>query len=125
MKVLTKELSGLALNWAVAKAKGWKDYPEDCVEAGRFWHTQPERAPFDPVIPKETWQPAYKWEHGGPIIEREVVQLEPHFTPEKGSYWAAWIKQQRNDGSTPLIAAMRCFVASKLAEEIDVPEELL
>lgn len=62
MKVLTKELSGPALNWAVAKAKGWKDYPEGCVEAGRFWHTQPERAPFDPVVPKEVWQPAYKWE---------------------------------------------------------------
>jgi hypothetical protein len=28
-------------------------------------------------------------------------------------------------GDTPLIAAMRCYVASKLGEEIDIPEELL
>jgi hypothetical protein len=28
-------------------------------------------------------------------------------------------------GHTPLIAAMRCYVASKLGEEIDVPEELI
>ena len=28
-------------------------------------------------------------------------------------------------GPTPLIAAMRCFVASKLGDEVDVPDELI
>ncbi len=28
-------------------------------------------------------------------------------------------------GPTPLIAAMRCYVASKLGDEVDIPEELL
>lgn len=28
-------------------------------------------------------------------------------------------------GPTPLIAAMRCFVASRLGDEIEIPEELL
>lgn len=28
------------------------------------------------------------------------------------------------DGTTPLIAAMRCYVASKLGDVVDVPEEL-
>jgi hypothetical protein len=27
-------------------------------------------------------------------------------------------------GPTPLIAAMRCYVASKLGDEVDIPEEL-
>ena len=27
--------------------------------------------------------------------------------------------------ATPLIAAMRCYVASKLGEEVDVPDELI
>ena len=27
-------------------------------------------------------------------------------------------------GPTPLIAAMRCYVASKLGDEVDVPDEL-
>jgi hypothetical protein len=27
-------------------------------------------------------------------------------------------------GPTPLIAAMRCYVASRLGDEVDVPEEL-
>lgn len=28
-------------------------------------------------------------------------------------------------GPTPLIAAMRCYVASKLGDEVEIPEELL
>jgi hypothetical protein len=28
-------------------------------------------------------------------------------------------------GPTPLIAAMRCYVASKLGDEVEVPDELL
>jgi hypothetical protein len=28
------------------------------------------------------------------------------------------------EGPTPLIAAMRCYVASKLGDYIDIPEEL-
>jgi hypothetical protein len=28
------------------------------------------------------------------------------------------------DGPTPLIAAMRCYVASKMGDEIELPEEL-
>ncbi len=31
---------------------------------------------------------------------------------------------QINHGPTPLIAAMRCYVASKLGDEIEIPEEL-
>lgn len=27
--------------------------------------------------------------------------------------------------NTPLIAAMRCYVASKLGDDVDVPEELV
>jgi hypothetical protein len=28
-------------------------------------------------------------------------------------------------GPTPLIAAMRCYVASKMGDEVDVPDELV
>ena len=28
-------------------------------------------------------------------------------------------------GPTPLIAAMRCFAASRLGDEVDVPDELV
>jgi len=29
------------------------------------------------------------------------------------------------EGTTPLIAAMRCYVASKLGDEVDIPTELI
>ena len=46
--------------------------------------------------------------------------------------WKAWIspsaywmsKRFISEGETRLIAAMRCFVASKLGDEVEVPDEL-
>jgi len=47
--------------------------------------------------------------------------------PEIKARWVAALPwpNRFNFGPTPLIAAMRCFVASKLGDEVDVPEELL
>lgn len=92
----TSELSGAALDWAVAKAIG----------------------EYKPVaVPNYSTD----WAQGGPLIEREKIAV-----------WATtdgW-KAQRSDTSnittapTPLIAAMRCYVASKLGEEVEIPKEL-
>lgn len=57
------------------------------------------------------------WAEGGPIIERERM----HLIPSAGRWHAA---PQHGPGSgtgpTPLIAAMRAFVASKLGEEVEL-----
>ena len=92
----TSELTGAALNWAVHYVEGL---------AGVF-------APVNYC----------KWEHGGPIIEREMIEL----VPQSDSLWDAMYRGQHipNDGPTPLIAAMRCYVASKLGDEIEIPKEL-
>ena len=74
------------------------------------------------------------WAQGGPIVEREKIDL---FT-EKQSHaesWCASMARYQNEvrlvgwrlhqyGPTPLIAAMRCFCASRLGDEVEVPEEL-
>ena len=98
----TSELTGAALDWAVAKAIG--DYKPVAV-------------------------PHYStdWSQAGPIIERENIGLvcqQPEST-QRCAY------RQTPDGEvfyyygpTPLIAAMRCYVASKLGDEVDVPKEL-
>lgn len=102
MKVKISELIGPALDWAVAKCEGW--------ESG--------------------WRPSCQhnfstdWFHGGPIIEREMISV---MWDTGNSCWNAdcdhgiivvsW-------GPTPLIAAMRCYVASKLGDKVEVPEEL-
>jgi hypothetical protein len=68
------------------------------------------------------------WEQGGPIIEREGITIT-HYGNDWEDAWSArkgdghW-KGKETYGPTPLIAAMRCYVASKLGDEIDVPEEL-
>ena len=69
------------------------------------------------------------WSEAGPIIEREEISISREF--HSGSVeWAAWTPAPIRDdaeafgyGPTPLIAAMRCYVASKLGDEIDVPVE--
>jgi len=66
------------------------------------------------------------WAQGGPIIEKEEIQLSS--SPHSEGYW--WYAQCMGStkefaGPTPLIAAMRCYVASKLGDEVDVPEGLL
>ncbi len=126
MKIRTSELIGPALDWAVAKCEG----DTECVQ-------------FSPLASsKHYFAPSKKWSQGGPIIEREGIPIRKH---SSGTWYAhmnlgdgeraqwhkhEWVtskvqKQVRFDGPTPLIAAMRCYVASKLGDEVDVPEELL
>jgi len=117
----TSELIGSALDWAVAKAQGWTDYPSDSIECGSKWHCDPENTPFGRVMGKDHFKPSTDWAQGGPIIERE--KITPHADDDD---WVAqaWKLVITESGPTPLIAAMRCYVASKLGDEIDIPEEL-
>lgn len=67
------------------------------------------------------------WSQGGPIIEREGIGLNKrneHYLNEV--FWQAsyWKKIEMYAGPTPLIAAMRCYVASKLGDVVDVPNEI-
>jgi len=102
MIIKTMDLTGAALDWAVAKCEGsayhgpaWTKYSTD-------------------------------WSQGGPIIERERIAVKANgygwwFARVGGDFGQGeWVR-----GDTPLIAAMRCYVASKLGNEIDVPDELI
>lgn len=128
MKIKTSELTGPALDYAVAKANAWVDYPIDSVERGEIWHTQPAKAPFGMMLRKTAFRPSTNWAQGGPIIEREKMDISHH----EGLWGANWIRQLGEDGDgyraygpTPLIAAMRCYVASKLGDEVEILEELI
>ncbi len=75
------------------------------------------------------WEPSTNWNQGGPIIEREWLELS-HWT-NKSNENKRWNCIQYNlptpvscDGPTPLIAAMRCYVTSKLGREVEIPDEL-
>ena len=75
--------------------------------------------------------PSTDWAHAGPIIERERITLRTNACVP--GHWAAYIDfgssstavKARQSGPTPLIAAMRCYVASMFGDEVEIPEELL
>jgi hypothetical protein len=103
----TSELTGAALDWAVAKCEG-------------LLH--------DDGTASDYWQPSELWEQGGPIIDHHIDQLTRARINLTTVEWEA--VAQGNDqctatGPTSLIAAMRCYVASKLGDEIEIPKELL
>lgn len=150
MKIKTSELTGPALDWAVAKLEGGTVKPSSCSRC----HYYEERQGLDDAIqychhPKmdfmdgssaDSWSSDYKthkacpisdltpatystdWAQGGPLIESAGIAIS--FGPQ----WTAVHNQRLGRcyyGPTPLTAAMRCFVASKLGDEIEIPEELL
>jgi hypothetical protein len=74
-------------------------------------------------IPERGWQPPYSddWTYGGPIIEREGISvMEWEIPNDAGMNWSArnLTANIHMDGPTPLIAAMRAYVASKFGDEV-------
>ena len=106
----TSELIGSALDWAVAKCEGY------IGDSNSWLHKATLEEGED-----GSFHPSTDWAQGGPIIEREIARLED--LGDKG--WEACGFGFVAMGDSPLIAAMRCYVASKLGNEVDIPEELL
>lgn len=125
----TSELTGAALDWAVAMCEGLLAFG---------YRTDGERfAVEDSDGQVEGFMPSTDWADGGPIVEREGISIESQtMRGADGKFaWCAALTHEDNEfdgiaraeeyGPTPLIAAMRCYVASKLGDEVDVPEVCL
>lgn len=124
MKIKTCELQGPALDYVVAKIEEheWR-YPWMLEQDGYATWVSAERGWGNP-------HPCYStdWAAGGPIIEREQIVLRLGSAPSE-QYWAAFChttptRLSQNTGTTPLIAAMRCYVANKIGDEVEVPDAL-
>ena len=127
----TSELTGAALDWAVAKCEG-------ALGRVELELVNNEWAVFIPDLGCY-FEPSTDWSQGGPIVERKNIHVlapivrriakERHAFPVE--YHRAMIQRDENElaihgkGPTPLTAAMRCYVASELGDEVDVPEELV
>lgn len=146
MKVKTAELTGAALDLAVSRASN----PKGRDGCGGF-ERDAEGFLFDPLN-ECRYSPSTDWAQGGPIIERESITIicaEVFDSDCKGLWRKLWAAEQGGQhspyecyedqhyapryeidassccyGPTPLIAAMRCYVASKLGAEIEIPDEL-
>jgi hypothetical protein len=102
MRVKASGLTGAALDWAVAKCE---------EERTGVWATVPS-APY-----------STNWALGGPIIEREGISWHCGNITKWHAY--GYGSTEDSSGPTPLIAACRCFVSSRLGDEVDVPDVLL
>jgi hypothetical protein len=127
MKIAVSALIGPALDWAVAVCEE-KPIRHDPAARGRtadggywVWPGVPAMR-----IGKE-YSPSTNWAQGGPIIAREFIALNGGQEPcasmqievADGVFLALdWIEGR---GTTPLIAAMRCYVASRLGGEVEIP----
>lgn len=123
MKHKTSELEGALLDAAVALADGR-------VEGTSLWFRL-EAGVSVPYMDRDRydrWWPSTSWQQAGPIIERERIATIPYdeemgLEKEAHLVWGAHVGQQdhwidtslhyaNGSGSTPLIAAMRAYVAS-------------
>lgn len=105
--VKVSEVSGVVLDWLVAKCEWvqWTFEASTVVEIIRDCRYSTD------------------WAQGGLIIERELDML----VKQDSGQWLASVPNPKVAwylGPTPLIAAMRCYVASKLGETVEVPDEL-
>ena len=124
-KVKVSEAIGPALDWLVAKVEGYLRGEPGAwqVDLSTLSSHMPIPMPFP-----RSYSPTTRWSQGGPIIEREKINLncgDDTWGVAEGVWEAAHPKSTNvSFGPTPLIAAMRCYVASKLGDEPEVPEEL-
>ena len=127
MLIKVSEASGVVLDWMVAKCEGVNPY----MRHGRLvW--MPRGVLFG-IIRKDPQPVAYSTDpsQSFPIIDREQIATTTQHGCRGMELWMASLVLPNDNGviiqwgPTMPIAAMRCFVASKMGEEVDVPEELL
>lgn len=118
VEVKTIDLTGAALDWAVAHCEGEVvEYIDDGITRTLLRQSSGR------------YTPSTNWAQGGPIIEREWLDVTPW--PNESDEDIRWQCNQHDVtdccfyGPTPLIAAMRCYVAAKWNDVVTVPEVLL
>lgn len=116
MKIRVSEASGAVLDWLV----------ENADLRGRLENTEQRASITNRNIRlRHEWSPSVNWAQGGPIIERHPIQVGLDYRTETFVAFSQNGVSQVSFGPTPLIAAMRCYVASKLGDTVEVPEELV
>jgi hypothetical protein len=109
MQVKTSELNGNALDWAVAKCeKHPSRHTVDVFDFNDYF-----------------FNPSTDWSQGGPIIECEKLRLTPHKSGWSVEVWDLGTLLHMGVGKTPLIAAMRCYVASKFGDTVEIPDQFM
>lgn len=129
MKIQTKELTGVALDFSVAVAFGWRcERPQD----GQFIDHDDHRwlAGYHRHAPSASFSPSTNWAHGGLLVDAFDINVgrARNVTWAEGVFYAV---ARASDlvateyGETKLIAICRAVVACRLGDEVEVPDELV
>lgn len=114
MKITPDKMDALALDWSVGQCEKRKLYLAKSkrlmtANYGSFNHRH--GAPW--------YEPSSNWLQGGRIIKEQRIGVFPTHDA-----WAAGMQ----NGPTPLIAAMRCYVANRLTQagltEVELPPDI-
>lgn len=127
MKIKTQDLEDAQLDAAVAMAEGIPFRVSYVLWEGRYgrfscfipkWHDQNSKLRrFEDY--SEHYNPSFDWKWGGPIIESNRISL----IERAAAGWAGdAVAGTVFTGDTPLVAAMRAYVGSKMGDEVDVPD---
>lgn len=111
-------LQGAALDCWVARANGW-------TRSADVWVDDQGIEQFHPAV---CYDPSHDWALGGQIIEREKIGTNT-WTGDWCAQFTLPVRHPTNPkrdpshhcmrGDTPLIAAMRTYVASRFGDEVD------
>lgn len=120
MKMLTQELTGMPLRWALAQ----------CCDQAVYWHPQDKALYMGEGSGDVEYAPDTNWDLGGPLFEAHIQAHD-----QRGeNYFYCWtsksfalgqMKGTWATGPTLLVAAGRCIVASKMGPSIEVPDYLV
>jgi hypothetical protein len=116
MKV--SELTGSALDYLVAKAEGYVMERQSDMQMIKGEH-RILVGPQEYELMRYQYSPSTDWAQGGPIIERERMQIGH---PAANNWHASLPETWGCSGPTLLVAAMRAYAASKYGDE--VPDEV-
>ena len=117
MKVKTSELSGRALDFAVAKANKFSDESLSLLLGAC----------------SEDYKPSTDWGVCGQLIEAFKISCYASVDPENGKlyHWVAvneklpYDKRRGHTAATPQVAICRAVVSAKLGDEVEIPDELM
>jgi hypothetical protein len=112
-----EDLSLAELDWYVAKIEGKpvNIINDLCIYVGPVdtWATP---GTLKGILTGQKWNPSTRHGIGGLIMDREFIGTAKHIGSKE---WKAWYENGKVAwGPTRLVAAMRCFVANKLGNEV-------
>ena len=123
MKIKVSEATNVQLDWLVSTLEK--------VEGLTYSERTKKCYGYDERKLMKVYSPTTSWAQGGEIIDREkisIVWAHFHWCAGTGDIGEIYRSDEGNHftgtGPTALVAAMHCYVASKLGEEVEVLDEL-